>query len=78
MEFSLTSFLIGVAILAVGGAIVALHQKIADMVLGGASSYDRVKLVGLITMVGGFVVAINLHVVVLGWLVDIIFHRGSE
>ena len=60
-------------ILAVGGAMVAFHQKIADNLAGGVSSYDPVKLWGLIVCGIGIIIMMSLHTIPLNWLVQSLF-----
>ena len=62
----------GLVIAAAGGAIVVFYQKIADNLASGVSSYDRVKLFGVITIVVGLIVAMNLHTLILTLLVNFI------
>ena len=71
--FSVGWMMIGLLIFAAGGAIVALHQKIADSMMAGAVDYQRVKFIGLIVIAVGFVVTVNLHTLILSWLVNLIF-----
>ena len=66
----------GLLIAAAGGAIVVFHQKIADNLASGVSSYDKVKLFGVITAVVGLIVAMNLHTLILTLIVNII--RGGK
>ena len=66
----------GLLIAAAGGAIVVFHQKIADHMANGVSSYDKVKLFGVITVVVGLLVAMNLHTLILTLLVN--FIRGGK
>ncbi|MBR3270266.1 hypothetical protein IKG07_03420 [Candidatus Saccharibacteria bacterium] len=66
----------GLVIAAIGGAIVVFYQKIADNMANGVSSYDKVKLFGVITVVVGLLIAMNLHTLILTILVNII--RGGK
>ena len=66
----------GLLIAAAGGAIVFFHQKIADNLASGVSSYEKVKLFGLITIIVGLIVAMNLHTLILTFIVNII--RGGK
>ncbi|MBR5389405.1 hypothetical protein IK146_02495 [Candidatus Saccharibacteria bacterium] len=75
MSFNLGALIIGFIILAAGGACVLFYQKIADNFAHGVSSYDRVKLFGIITIAIGFIVMANLHSVILGWLIHLIFPK---
>ena len=74
-EFSLSSFFVGLIILAIGVTFVRFHQWVADNFGNGTSSYDKFKLYALGTCILGLVVMINLHAVILGALVDAIFKR---
>lgn len=74
--FSIGWVVAGLVIAAAGGAIVVFYQKIADNLANGVSSYDRVKLFGVITIVVGLVVAMNLHTLILTLLVN--FIRGGR
>ncbi len=73
MAFNLSALIIGFIILAAGGACVLFYQKIGDNFAHGVSSYDRVKLFGIITIAIGFLIMTNLYSVILGWLVHLIF-----
>lgn len=78
MSFNLGAFIIGFIILAVGGVCVLFYQKVADNIAHGVSSYDHVKLFGIITIAVGFLVMTNLHSVVLGWLIGLIFPGAGK
>jgi len=75
MEYTFTwgSFFIGVVILVAGAVFMRWHQAIADNLGSGVSSYDRFKLWALITCGVGILVALNLHVFILGNLLLSIF-----
>jgi len=62
----------GLAIAAVGGAIVFFYRPIAENMASGVASYDKVKLFGIITTVVGFLIAANLHTVILTIIVNFI------
>ena len=55
----------GLAITAVSGAVVIFYRQIADNLANGVSSYDRVKLFGIIGVVVGLIVTMNLHTLIL-------------
>lgn len=74
--FSIGWLLGGLVIAGVGGLIVVFYKKIADGLAGGVSSYDKVKLFGVITIVVGLIVAMNLHTLILTLLVN--FIRGGR
>ena len=62
----------GMIIAAIGGAIVFFYRQIADNFASGVSSYDRVKLFGIITLVVGLLITANLHTLVLSFIVGLI------
>ena len=59
----------GLVIAAAGGAVVFFYRQIAHGLANGVSSYDRIKLFGVITIIVGLLVAMNLHV----FLLELIF-----
>jgi hypothetical protein len=72
-EFSIGSFFLGLVILIVGAAFVRWYQVIADNLGSGVASYDRFKLWAFITCGVGFIVMLNLHTLILGWFVSLLF-----
>jgi len=74
-EFSIGSFFAGLIILAIGVAFVRWYQPIADNLGSGVASYERFKLWAFIACGLGFVVMVNLHTVLLGWLFSLFFSR---
>ncbi len=74
--FSIGWVFAGLAIAAIGGAIVVFYRPIAENMASGVASYDKVKLFGIITTVVGFLVAANLHTVILTLIVN--FIRGGH
>ena len=73
--FSIGWFLGGIGLIVVGGSIVVFYRPLADNLAHGVSSYDRTKLVGIITTVVGILMASNLLPIVLTFLVRLIFQR---
>ena len=71
--FSWAAFFIGALILLVGAALTAWYRPIADNLGSGVSSYDRYRLAGLIACGVGIVVMLNLHTLILGWILDLFF-----
>ena len=65
----------GLAITLAGGLIVIFYKQIADNLVNGVSSYDKVKLFGVITIVIGLICTANLHTFLLGALVNLMFGR---
>ena len=74
-NFSFGWFFLGVLILASGTAITVFYQKIADNLAGGVSSYNKVKLFGIITAAVGFLIMANLHTLILSLFVNLVFNR---
>lgn len=74
-SFSIGWLFGGIAIAVAGGLIVIFYKQIADNLANGVSSYDHVKLFGVITIIVGLICTANLHTFVLGWLVSLIFGR---
>ena len=65
----------GLAIALVGGLIVIFYKQIADNLANGVSSYERVKLFGVITIIVGFLIASNLMSLVLTGIVNLLFGK---
>lgn len=74
-EYSFGWMIGGLVIALVGGLIVVFYKQIADNLANGVSSYDHVKLFGIITIVIGLIITANLHTLILGWLVNLMFGR---
>lgn len=73
--FSIGWLLGGLAITLAGGLIVIYYKQISDGLVNGISSYDKVKLFGVITVVVGLICAANLHTFVLGLIVHLLFGK---
>lgn len=65
----------GLFIALAGGLIVIFYRQIADNLANGVSSYDRVKLFGIITIVVGLLVTANLHILILTLITNLLFKR---
>ena len=74
-EFSLGWLFGGLAIALAGGLIVIFYRQIADNLVNGVSSYDKVKLVGVITIIVGLICTANLHVFLLNLIFNLLFSR---
>ena len=74
-QFSLGWMFGGLGITLVGGLIVIFYKQIADNLVNGVSSYDKVKLFGIITIIVGLICTANLHTFILGLLVKLLFGR---
>jgi hypothetical protein len=65
--------MVGLLIMACGTALVLWYRPVADNFGGGVGSYERYRLWGLLAVIGGFLVTINLHSIFLGWAVSLVF-----
>ena len=74
-EFSLGWMFGGLLIALAGGLIVIFYKQIADNLANGVSSYDRVKLFGIITTVVGLLITANLNTFILKLLVNLLFGK---
>lgn len=73
--FSWNWFFIGMVILAAGSALIVWYRPIADNMGGGVMSYDRYRLWGLVACAVGLVVMLNLHAILLQFLIGGLFQR---
>ena len=74
-EFSIGWMFGGLLIAIVGGLIVIFYKPIADNLVNGVSSYEKVKLFGVITIIIGLICLANLHTFLLNVLVKLLFGR---
>ena len=74
-EFSWTSFFIGLIIMVVSGALLALYRPVADNFGAGAGDYDKYRLAGLIGCVFGFLYMFNLPIFLLKLIFSSFFPR---
>lgn len=65
-SFDIGWFFAGLAILIGGGLTVIFYKQISDGLANGVSSYEHVKLFGVIAIVVGCLIMANLHTFVLG------------
>lgn len=72
-EFSIGWMFGGLVVALAGGLIVIFYKKIADGLAGGVSSYEKVKLFGIIAIVLGLLITSNLLPAILTWLVQLMF-----
>ena len=63
----------GLAIMVAGGLVVIFYRQISESLANGVSSYEKVKMFGVGTIIVGALVTANLHVFVLQLLVNLIF-----
>jgi hypothetical protein len=74
-KFSFGWAIIGLLIIVSGALVVYKHQFISDHFFSGSSSFDRIKLWGVIFVIIGFMVMINLHTALLTLFTKIVFKR---
>ena len=74
-EYSIGWAIGGLLIALAGGLIVLFYKQISDNMASGIASYEKVKLFGVITIVIGLIITANLHTLLLGWLVSLIFNK---
>ena len=72
-DFTIGALFVGLIVMAVGAAMVVFHQKLADNLGSGLSSYDRFRLAGLIVCGAGLVIALSLHTIPINWLLNALF-----
>lgn len=65
----------GLVIALAGGLIVVFYRQIADNLANGVSSYERVKLFGVITIIVGLLITANLHIFILTLITNLLFNR---
>ncbi|MBR0468003.1 hypothetical protein IJJ53_03860 [Candidatus Saccharibacteria bacterium] len=65
----------GLFIALAGGLIVIFYRQIADNLASGVSSYERVKLFGITTIIVGLLITANLHILVLTLITNLLFNR---
>ena len=65
----------GIAIALAGGLVVIFYRQISEGLANGVSSYEKVKLFGIITVIVGLLVTANLHIFVLTLITNILFKR---
>ena len=73
--FSFGWMIAGIVIAAAGGAVVFFYRPIAENLANGVSSYEHVKLFGIIMTVVGLLVTANLHTFVLALIVHLMFGK---
>ena len=63
----------GILITIAGVLVVVFYKPIAENLANGVSSYEHVKLFGIITAIVGLLVTANLHLLVLTAIVNLLF-----
>ena len=72
-EFSIGWMFGGLVVALAGSLIVIFYKQIADGLAGGVSSYEKVKLFGIVTIILGLLITSNLLPAILAWLVQLMF-----
>ena len=65
----------GLLIALVGGLIVIFYRQISENLANGVSSYEHVKLFGVVGIIIGLLIASNLMPLLLTWLVKLLFGK---
>lgn len=73
--FSFGWMFVGIVITIAGGLVVIFYRQIAEGMANGVSSYEKVKLFGVITAVVGLLVTANLHTFLLTLLIQLMFGK---
>ena len=76
-NFSFGWMFLGLLITVAGTLVVLFHRQIADNMAGGVSSYDKVKIFGIVAIGVGFLVMSNLHTLLLSAFVQLVFKRNG-
>ena len=74
-EFSLGWMFGGLLITLAGGLVVIFYRQISESLANGVSSYERVKLFGVITIILGLIITANLHIFLLTMLTNLMFGK---
>ena len=72
-EYSFGWMIGGLLITLAGGLIVIFYRQISENLVNGVSSYEKVKLFGIITIIIGLIATANLHVLLLTLIVKLLF-----
>ena len=77
MDFTFDwGWMVGGLFIALAGALIVIFYKpIADNLVSGVSSYDKVKLFGIITIIVGLICTANLHTFILTAITNLIFGK---
>jgi len=74
-NFSFGWLIFGALVLVAGTLITVFYQPISDNIASGPSSYERVKLAGIIIALVGLIIMTNLHTLLLSLFVNAVFKR---
>lgn len=75
MEYSFSGFwfFIGIMVIVAGACLVRFYKEAADGIGRGVMDYERFKLAGVIACGAGILISLNIHMFVIGFLVQLIF-----
>ena len=72
-SFSFGWFFVGILVTAAGALVVKFFQQVTNMIGRGVEFYDKVKLAGVIACAAGILIALNIHMFVIGFIVNLVF-----
>jgi len=72
-KFSFLWFFVGILVVLAGIAFMRFYKQIADNMGSGVASYNRYKLIALITCCVGFLMMFNLHNLIIAFIGNLIF-----
>ena len=75
-EFNLGWMMVVLVITSVGALVVVFYLPIADNVANGVSSYDKVKLFGIITIIVGLLTTSNLLLFILRFIFGLLLGKS--
>lgn len=75
-EFNLGWMMVGLVITIAGALVVFFYRPIAENVANGVSSYDKVKLFGIITIIVGLLTTSNLLLFILRLIFGLLLGKG--
>ena len=70
--FDIGWFFGGLGIMVAGALVVIFYKQISDVLVDGVSSYEKVKLCGVIAIIVGFLIMANLHTFVLSLILGLL------
>ena len=75
-EFNLGWMMVGLVITIAGALVVFFYRPIAENVANGVSSYDKVKLFGIIAIIVGLLTTSNLLLFILRLIFGLLLGKG--
>lgn len=74
-NFDLNSMFLGLGIMLIGILFTRWYKQVSDFFGRGIASYGKFRLTAILTCVAGFLISLNLHILLLNWLVGILFPK---